>query len=185
SSWTRRRREDDPSRPGDRAVRRGGAVLGSGATAHPATDPRRGGPVRHPDLVGAPAPRGEGRVGGHGGGRRLARSDRHLHRGRPVLSHHAVRRRLMLLAVFVYAIGSARTDDTTLFFHPVYLLLASGVSASFVTGDLFNLFVAFEMTLVCSCVLITLGGSTPPARHGTTSVVIRALASTLFVTAVG
>jgi len=46
---------------------------------------------------------------------------------------------LMLLAVFVYAIGSSRTDDTTLFFHPVYLLLASGVSASFVTGDLFNL----------------------------------------------
>lgn len=92
---------------------------------------------------------------------------------------------LMLLAVFVYAIGSSRTDDTTLFFHPVYLLLASGVSASFVTGDLFNLFVAFEMTLVCSYVLITLGGSKPQVRHGTTYVVISLLASTLFVTAVG
>src|SRR5690606_5205573 len=46
---------------------------------------------------------------------------------------------VMLLAVFVYAIGSSRTADTALLFHPVYLLLASGVSASFVTGDLFNL----------------------------------------------
>lgn len=92
---------------------------------------------------------------------------------------------LMLLAVFVYAIGSARTDDTTLFFHPVYLLLASGVSASFATGDLFNLFVAFEVTLVSSYVLITLGGSKPQVRHGTTYVVISLLASTLFVTAVG
>ncbi|HEX7100062.1 MAG TPA: Na+/H+ antiporter subunit D [Acidimicrobiia bacterium] len=92
---------------------------------------------------------------------------------------------LMVLAVFLYAIGSSRTDDTTLFFHPVYLLLASGVSASFVTGDLFNLFVAFEMTLVCSYVLITLGGSRPQVRHGTTYVVISLLASTLFVTAIG
>ena len=92
---------------------------------------------------------------------------------------------LMLLAVFVYAIGSARTDDTTLFFHPVYLLLASGVSASFATGDLFNLFVAFEVTLVSSYVLITLGGSKPQVRHGTTYVVISLLASALFVTAVG
>ena len=40
------------------------------------------------------------------------------------------------------------------------------------------------MTL-CSYVLITLGGSKPQVRHGTTYVVISLLASTLFVTAVG
>ncbi|MFP3913926.1 MAG: Na+/H+ antiporter subunit D [Actinomycetota bacterium] len=92
---------------------------------------------------------------------------------------------LMLLAVLVYAIGSPRTDDTAVFFHPVYLVLAAGVSASFVTGDLFNLFVAFEVTLVASYVLITLGGSRAQVRHGTTYVVISLLASTLFITGVG
>jgi multicomponent Na+:H+ antiporter subunit D len=51
---------------------------------------------------------------------------------------------VMLLAVLVYAIGSPRTEDTATFFHPVYLILAAGVSLSFLTGDLFNLFVAFE-----------------------------------------
>src|SRR5690606_25355761 len=90
----------------------------------------------------------------------------------------------MLLAVLVYAIGSPRTTDEVTFFHPVYLVLAAGVSASFTTGDLFNLFVAFEITLVASYVLITLGGSRAQVRHGMTYVVISLLASTLFISGV-
>jgi len=92
---------------------------------------------------------------------------------------------LMLLTVLVYAIGSARTRDQTPYFHPVYLTLAAGVYASFLTADLFNLFVAFEVMLVSSYVLITLGGSREQVRHGMTYVVISLLASTLFITAVG
>ncbi len=92
---------------------------------------------------------------------------------------------LMLLAVLVYAIGSPKTDDTYSFFHPVYLILAAGVSASFLTGDLFNLFVAFEITLTASYVLITFGGSRLQVRHGMSYVVINLMASTLFITAVG
>jgi hypothetical protein len=91
---------------------------------------------------------------------------------------------VMLLAVLVYAIGSPRTTDEVTFFHPVYLVLAAGVSASFLTGDLFNLFVAFEITLVASYVLITLGGSRAQVRHGMTYVVISLLASTLFISGV-
>lgn len=91
---------------------------------------------------------------------------------------------VMLLVVLVYAIGSPRTDDTATFFHPVYLVLAAGVSASFLTGDLFNLFVAFEVTLIASYVLITLGGSRTQIRHGITYIVISLMASALFITAV-
>jgi multicomponent Na+:H+ antiporter subunit D len=65
----------------------------------------------------------------------------------------------------------------------VYLVLAAGVSASFVTGDLFNLFVAFEMMLVASYVLLTLGGRVAQVRSGLTYVVISLLASTFFITA--
>ena len=67
-------------------------------------------------------------------------------------------------------------------FHPLYLVLASGVSASFVTGDLFNLFVAFEMMLAASYVLITLGGRPDQVHAGMTYVVISLVASTLFIT---
>ena len=65
---------------------------------------------------------------------------------------------LMLLSVMVYAIGQKAEESRYAAFNPVYLVLAAGVSASFITGDLFNLFVAFEMMLVASYVLLTLGG---------------------------
>ena len=91
----------------------------------------------------------------------------------------------MVLAVLVYAIGSARTRDDRLFFHPVYLILSAGVALSFLTGDLFNLFVAFEVMLTASYVLITLGANRDQVRAGMTYVVISLVASTFFVTAVG
>lgn len=91
---------------------------------------------------------------------------------------------LALLAVLVYAIGSPRTADSGTFFHPVYLILAAGVSLSFLTGDLFNLFVAFEVTLMASYVLITYGGARDQVRHGITYVVISLAASALFITAI-
>ncbi len=92
---------------------------------------------------------------------------------------------IMQLIVMVYAIGSTRTKDQAPAFHPIYLVLAAGVAASFLTADLFNLFVAFEVMLTASYVLITLGGTSAQVRHGMTYVVIGLLASTLFITAVG
>ena len=91
---------------------------------------------------------------------------------------------LMLLAVFVYSLGSQLTSDAAPYFHPVYLTLAAGVALSFLAGDLFNLFVAFEVMLVSSYVLITLGGGRDQVRHGMSYVVISLLASGLFITAI-
>jgi multicomponent Na+:H+ antiporter subunit D len=90
---------------------------------------------------------------------------------------------LMLLSVMVYAIGQGAEESRYASFNPVYLVLAAGVSASFVTGDLFNLFVAFEMMLVASYVLLTLGGRPGQVRSGMSYVVISLVASTFFITA--
>ncbi len=89
---------------------------------------------------------------------------------------------LVLLVVMIFAIGEAGEERRRVGFHPVYLVLAAGVSASFVTGDLFNLFVAFEMMLAASYVLITLGGRPDQVRSGMTYVVISLVASTVFIT---
>ncbi len=89
-----------------------------------------------------------------------------------------------VLAVLVFAIGQPGSDDDQPVFHPVYLVLSAGVAMSFLTGDLFNLFVAYEVTLVASYVLITLGGRLDQVRAGITYVVINLLASTLFVATV-
>jgi multicomponent Na+:H+ antiporter subunit D len=91
---------------------------------------------------------------------------------------------LMLLGVLVYAIGEPGAERNHVGFQSAYLVLAAGVSGSLLTGDLFNLFVAFEMMLTASYVLMTLGGRSDQVRSGMTYVVISLLASTLFVTAV-
>ena len=90
---------------------------------------------------------------------------------------------LMLVSVMVYAIGQGAEESRYASFNPVYLVLAAGVSASFVTGDLFNLFVAFEMMLVASYVLLTLGGRPGQVRSGMSYVVISLVASTFFIAA--
>ena len=90
-----------------------------------------------------------------------------------------------LLAVFVYAIGQPRADKGAFYFHSLYLMLAAGVSGAFLAGDLFNLFVAFEIMLASSYVLITLGGCREQIRSGMTYVIINLLASTLLVTSIG
>jgi multicomponent Na+:H+ antiporter subunit D len=86
-----------------------------------------------------------------------------------------------VLAVLVYAIGQPGADRDQPVFHPVYLVMTAGVSLSFLTGDLFNLFVAYEITLAASYVLITLGGRREQVRTGMTYIIINLLASTLFV----
>ena len=90
---------------------------------------------------------------------------------------------LMLFAVLIYAIGQGDVERRYAAFHPVYMVLAAGVSASFVTGDLFNLFVAFEMMLMASYVLLTLGGRPDQVRSGMSYVVISLVASTFFIVA--
>lgn len=89
---------------------------------------------------------------------------------------------VMLLAVLVYAIGEPGAERNHVGFQSVYLVLAAGVATSLLTGDLFTLFVGFEMMLTASYVLLTLGGRREQVRSGMTYVVISLLASTLFVT---
>ena len=68
-------------------------------------------------------------------------------------------------------------------FHPTFLVLSAGVSNAFLAGDLFNLFVGFEILLFASYVLLTLGGTGERIRAGTTYVVVSLLSSLLFLIA--
>lgn len=91
---------------------------------------------------------------------------------------------LMLTSVLTYAIGEPGVERNHVGFQPAYLVLAAGVAGAFITGDLFNLFVAFEMMLTASYVLLTLGGKREQVRSGMTYIVISLVASSLFVTAI-
>ena len=89
------------------------------------------------------------------------------------------------LAVLVYAIGQGvydRDEATPItIFHPTYLVLAAGVANAFLSGDLFNLYVGFEVLLMASYVLLTLGGSRSRVRAGITYVVVNVVSSLVFL----
>jgi multicomponent Na+:H+ antiporter subunit D len=61
----------------------------------------------------------------------------------------------------------------------------AGVSNAFLAGDLFNLYVGFEILLMASYVLLTLGGTAPRIRGGITYVVVSLTSSLLFLAAIG
>jgi multicomponent Na+:H+ antiporter subunit D len=92
---------------------------------------------------------------------------------------------VVIVTVQVFAIGQGADEGRPRIGQPVYLVLSAGVSLSFLTGDLFNLFVAFEVMLIASYVLLTLGGGSAQIRSGMTYVVINVLASTLLLSTVG
>ena len=57
----------------------------------------------------------------------------------------------------LYAFSSIGKARENMYFYPFVFFLVAGVNGSFMTGDLFNLFVCFEVMLVASFVLISLG----------------------------
>lgn len=92
------------------------------------------------------------------------------------------------LIVLIYATsqGSADgdSDGPVSVFFPAYMILVAGVSNAFLAGDLFNLYVGFEILLTASYVLLTLGGAPERIRAGTTYVVVSVISSLLFLTAI-
>lgn len=93
------------------------------------------------------------------------------------------------LCVLLYSIGEGRADGRestpVAIYHPTYLILTAGVTNAFLSGDLFNLYVGFEILLGASFVLLTLGGTEVRIRAGTTYVVVSILSSVIFLTAIG
>lgn len=95
---------------------------------------------------------------------------------------------IVLLAVLLFSVGqgAADNDDETpvSIFHPSYLLLAAGIFTAFIAGDLFNLYVGFEILLVASYVLITLGSTENRIRTGVVYIVVSLVSSILFLAAI-
>jgi multicomponent Na+:H+ antiporter subunit D len=90
--------------------------------------------------------------------------------------------------VLVFAVGQGAADgdeETPIsIFHPTFLVLIAGVANAFLAGDLFNLYVGFEILLTASYVLLTLGGSAPRIRAGITYIVVSLLSSLIFLAAI-
>jgi multicomponent Na+:H+ antiporter subunit D len=70
-------------------------------------------------------------------------------------------------------------------YYPLLLVLVAGVEGAFLTGDLFNLYVCFEVMLMASFVLLALGGERAQLEGSIKYVSLNLLSSTLFLTGIG
>ena len=90
-----------------------------------------------------------------------------------------------LLSLFTLLYAMRGSDRAGAHFHVLFQLLLFGLNGAFLTGDLFNLFVFFEILLLASYGLLLHGGGRRRTRAGLHFVVINLAGSTLFLFAVG
>jgi multicomponent Na+:H+ antiporter subunit D len=88
----------------------------------------------------------------------------------------------LTVAVYSYGAGTAKFRG---YFAPLFLSLLLGVNGSFLTGDLFNLYVWFEVMLMASFVLVALPGGRPQLEAAVKYLTLNFIASAFFLVGLG
>lgn len=88
------------------------------------------------------------------------------------------------IAVSIYATGSIGNTLVKFGFFPILHFLLMGLNGAFLTGDIFNLYVWFEVIIISSFVMITLGGEKIQIEGAVKYVTMNLLASIIFLTAI-
>jgi multicomponent Na+:H+ antiporter subunit D len=89
------------------------------------------------------------------------------------------------VAVLVYSFDDVDAPRRAFGYHPLVQVLLAGVCGAFLTGDLFNLYVWFEVLLIASFVLLTLGGRREQLGGGLAYVALNLVSSALFLAGAG
>ena len=89
------------------------------------------------------------------------------------------------LAMGIYSLATTGRGHEKFGYYPLMHLLLAGVAGAFLTGDIINLYVWFEVMLVASFALLTLGGERAQMEGAIKYVTLNLLASVIFLTAVG
>jgi multicomponent K+:H+ antiporter subunit D len=96
---------------------------------------------------------------------------------------------MMLLLTSVLGLAAllfahARWDRAGVHFHPLFQFLLAGLNGAFLTADLFNLFVFFELMLAASYGLVLHGSGVARVRSGLQYIAVNLVASSLFLVGV-
>lgn len=92
---------------------------------------------------------------------------------------------LMGSAIAIYSLASIDPERGRFGYYPLLNILLMGVCGAFLTGDIFNLYVWFEVMLIASFVLLALGGEQAQIISAIKYVTMNLLSSALFLAAVG
>src|SRR5699024_4821270 len=91
---------------------------------------------------------------------------------------------IITIVTLIHAFTSIGKWREQMYFYPLVLFLLTGVNGSFLTGDIFNLFVCFEVMLLSSYVLLALGGTRIQLKASIFYVAINVLSSWFFLVAI-
>lgn len=85
----------------------------------------------------------------------------------------------------LYSIATIDSGREKYFYYPLLQILLMGINGAFLTGDIFNLYVWFEVMLIASFVLLALGGQREQLEGAIKYVTLNLLSSAIFLAAAG
>lgn len=88
------------------------------------------------------------------------------------------------LAISIYSSTAIISERAKFGYFPIFHFLLMGLTGAFITGDIFNLYVWFEVIIISSFVLLTIGGEKPQIEGAVKYFTLNILASVIFLTAV-
>lgn len=89
------------------------------------------------------------------------------------------------LAVAVWSLAEIGPESSRLGYHALFQSLLGGVTGAFLTGDLFNLYVWFEVLLISSFGLLVIGGRKQAIDGAVKYVTLNLIATVLFLAGAG
>lgn len=97
---------------------------------------------------------------------------------------------MMVLLTSILSLGAllyacAGDDKQGMYFHPLFMFQIMGINGAFLTGDVFNLFVFFEVLLIASYALLIHGGGKQKTKANVHYVILNLVGSSIFLFALG